>query len=599
MMPVKKENILRAFIRAYNVFPKEYKVKCWISLALLLVNSIVELIGLAVLIPLFSILLTENFINKNNAVNYIYNSLHFHNQDSFVLFVCAVVLMFIVFKGVVSIYINKYQSNFAFSLYSYFAVNLQKLHYSLGFLHFKEHNSAFLLRDINAMPIYFAQNFLLPIIMLLNEFIVISFLVITILFYNPLVVLLMLITILPISLIAYGFVKKKISGVGEKKANQAAEIHNTLQQSVHGYVDVKMTNTEAYFFSEYKTQVKEFTQVQTNSNILLSLPTKVVETGTFVGLIAFLLFSYFFIQDKEKISMLLGLFAISAFRILPSVNRIMASLLTIKEHQFSIDKIAQIKPEDNWMSYYRKENTIKELTFNDCIELNDINYFYKENETILDNFKINIKKGETIGIIGRSGSGKTTLINIILRFLKEKTGHILVDGVSLTDQNIDAWRKIIGFVQQDVYITDTTLAENIAFGISKKEIDQAKLKNCIEQASLSDLVARWPNGVNTKLGERGTKLSGGQRQRVGIARALYSNSKILLFDEATSALDNETEEEITEAIRKLTKNNLTMIIIAHRYTTLKYCDRIIELENGRVKGEHSYIQIMNKNNQKK
>ncbi len=180
-----------------------------------------------------------------------------------------------------------------------------------------------------------------------------------------------------------------------------------------------------------------------------------------------------------------------------------------------------------------------------------------------------------------------------MRFLKETSGGISVDNDLLTDENIDKWRGIIGFVQQDVYIIDGTLSENIAFGIPENEIDYSKLMNCIEQASLLDLVNKWSKGINTQLGERGAQLSGGQRQRVGIARALYSNSKILLFDEATSALDNETEEEITESIKKLSENNLTMIIIAHRYTTLKYCDRIIELRNGEVLREYNYNELVN------
>ncbi len=588
-----KESIYNAFLRSYKVFPSEHKIKFWISLFLLFINSILELIGLGILFPLFSILLSDNFIEKNNAVNRVYNALNFSNQDHFVLFICGFVIIFILLKAITSIYIAKFQSKFAFSLYSHFAINLQKLNYSKGFLHFKQNNSAFLIRDINGMPIYFAQSFILPSLMLINEFIVITFLLVSILVFNPFVVLLLALTVAPISFFAYLYVKKQIKGIGKIRVDQAAEIHNNLEQSIHGYSDVKMTNTEHYFFSEYSKLVKEFTNVQIKSNVLMMLPTKVIEGGTFLGLIAFLLFSYFFIPDKASISMLLGLFAISAFRILPSINRIMASLLSIKEHQFSVDKITQIKLEDNWNNYYDKPIQNVGLTFEKDIKIENINFSYNIHDRILNQVNMTINKGETVGIIGRSGSGKTTLINIILRFLKETSGGISVDNALLTDENMDKWRGIIGFVQQDVYIIDGTLTENIAFGIPENDIDYPKLMNCIEQASLLDLVNNWSKGINTQLGERGAQLSGGQRQRVGIARALYSNSKILLFDEATSALDNETEVEITESIKKLAENNLTMIIIAHRYTTLKYCDRIIELRNGEVLREYKYNELVN------
>lgn len=592
-----KESIYKALLRSYKVFPSEHKIKFWISLFLLFVNSILELIGLGILIPMFSILLTDDFIEKNKIVNHIYHGLNFTSQDQFVLFVCGTVLLFIILRAVISIYITKYQSRFAFSLYSYFSINLQKLNYSLGFLHFKKHNSAYLMADINAMPIYFAQNFLFPLLVLINEFIVITFLLASIFVFNPSVILLLLVTVAPISFFAYLYVKKQIKGVGEIKANKSAEIYNCLQQTISGYSDVKMTNTESYFFTEYSKLVKVYTNVQIKSNILMMLPTKVIEGGTFLGVIAFLLFSYFFIPDKASISMLLGLFAISAFRILPSINRIMASLLTIKEHQFSVDKVTQIKLEDNWENYYDKPNLSNTLFFENSIKIESLNFSYNGSDNILSQINMTIKKGETIGIIGRSGSGKTTLINIILRFLKETTGNISVDGILLSDSNIDEWRRIIGFVQQDVYIIDGTLAENIAFGIPEKEVDHTKLLNCIEQASLLDLVNKWPKGLNTQLGERGAQLSGGQKQRVGIARALYSNSKILLFDEATSALDNETEEEITESIKKLSDKNLTMIIIAHRYSTLKYCSRIIELEKGEIKMELTYSELLEKQKQ--
>lgn len=591
-----KTSIISILFQAFKLLPKSIKKKTGFVFAFLLLNSVLEVIGLGILIPLFTILLKDNFIHESSFIENIYHTLNFSSESGFIVFITLSVVVFILIKSVVNIWITSFQSKFAFSTYKHFAVCLQKLNYQKGYMHFKDNNTAFLLRDINAMPIYYAQNILLPSLLLFNEIVVISILITTILFFNPTVVLLMSVLIFPITFFTYRYIKKKIKGIGELKSDQATLIYNNLTESVNGYVDVKITNTETYFFEKYKNLVNDFNLTQIKNNVLVSIPPKIIETGTFLGIVGFFIFSYFFIADKSSISIMLGLFAVSAFRILPSVNRILASLFLLKENQFCLNVISQINPKHDYSSYYGKTYTSEKLVFKDEIKISDLNFEYSNGKKILNNISITIKKGETIGIIGKSGSGKTTLINVILRFLKEKSGAIYVDNVRLADENEDSWRRILGYVQQEVYIIDSTLAENIAFGIEYKNIDFDKLNKVITLASLSELVATWPDGFNTKLGERGAKVSGGQRQRIGIARALYFDSEILVFDEATSALDYETEKEITESINKLSEQHLTMIIIAHRYTTLRHCDKIFKMSDGYIINELTYNQIeYNKN----
>jgi len=200
-------------------------------------------------------------------------------------------------------------------------------------------------------------------------------------------------------------------------------------------------------------------------------------------------------------------------------------------------------------------------------------------------------KGETIGLIGESGSGKTTLINLLLGFLEPKKGNIIVDGVQMNRQMIPSWRSIIGYVKQDAFLLDDTMERNIAFG--RETIDHKKMGEILEAASLKSYVDNLTDGLQTFVGDKGTKLSGGQRQRIGIARALYNGVSILVFDEATSSLDNNTEKDITESIKGLRKRGYTIIIVAHRYSTLKYCDKILELKEGKVVKETNYSEIAN------
>jgi ABC-type multidrug transport system fused ATPase/permease subunit len=249
------------------------------------------------------------------------------------------------------------------------------------------------------------------------------------------------------------------------------------------------------------------------------------------------------------------------------------------------------------MDDYRKEQqqkkSDKEISFSKEIIFKDILFRFPDSEQpVLNHLSFSIQKGEKIGFVGTSGSGKTTLMNILLRFYIENSGDVLVDGVKLVRDNMSSWRKKIGYVKQDIFMIDGTIKENIAFG--EDEADEARLMKVIQQASLEKFVKSLPDGVNTLIGEFGSRLSGGQKQRIGIARSLYRDAEILIFDEATSALDNATEQEVTESIDRLSDTNKTIFIIAHRITTLKNCDKIFELKNGEIAGMHKYHELVEK-----
>jgi ATP-binding cassette, subfamily B, bacterial PglK len=586
-----KESIYSSFKAAYKVFPREYKIRFWCSLILLFFHSILELVGLAAILPLFLLLLKDNYLQESPFLLKFYYVLGFDGENSFAIFLCIAMFMIIIIKNILSTLIISYQTRFSFSLYSYFSTKLQKYYYNKGFLNLKKSNSNFLVSYINNHPSWFAQFFILPLLTLINEFTVIFLLILGILLYSPVIVLLLMCTVFPLSALIYFFIRKKINGVGIKKAKYGALLHKHIHQSIEGFVDVKTLAKENYFFNLYKRLVDENSQLSIQSNILMTIPSKVIETGLMLGIICLLLFGLFF-GDKKELSTLLGLFAIAAYRILPSVNRMTAALLSIREHQYTVKIITKVDP--NFDLKTSEEENIIPLEFRNLISIQNLSYGYSENEKILKNISCEIKKGETIGVIGKSGSGKTTFINILLRFLKENEGHISIDDVILTDKNVREWRQLIGYVQQNVYIIDGTLSENIAFGVPPEEVDKQLMLYAIESSSLSDLVLKLPNGIHTHIGERGSQISGGQRQRVGIARALYSKAKILFFDEATSSLDMETETEVTESIKELSAKNLTMLIIAHRYTTLRYCDRIFELDNGRISGIYSYQDLTHK-----
>jgi ABC-type multidrug transport system fused ATPase/permease subunit len=288
--------------------------------------------------------------------------------------------------------------------------------------------------------------------------------------------------------------------------------------------------------------------------------------------------------------MLVGAFAAAAYRLMPSMSRLLNSFMYINNNQKAISNL------DAYADLLRDENINAgnvPVSFNHSIAFKHLSFsFPNTDKQIFKDLDFEVKKGEKIGFIGSSGSGKTTLMNLLLRFYKEDGGAILVDGEPLRSEHIRNWRRHIGYVKQDIFLLDGTIRENITLG--ENEVDEKLLARVIEQSSLTKLIKSLPDGVNSLIGEKGSNLSGGQRQRIGIARSLYRNAELLIFDEATSALDSVTENEVTESIDALSESNKTILIIAHRITTLRNCDRIYELKNGTIGGVHSYKELISK-----
>jgi len=266
----------------------------------------------------------------------------------------------------------------------------------------------------------------------------------------------------------------------------------------------------------------------------------------------------------------------------------MVGMVELKKNQYTIDLLKEF---DEYDEHVTGPTPQKPLQFKSEIKLDQVSFSFPGKDIpVLKEVSLEIKKGEKVGFIGSSGAGKTTLMNLLLRFYTENNGGIYVDGVKLSAKNLKAWRRMIGYVKQDAFLMNASIKDNIT--LFDKAVDEQRLTDALEKASLQEFVAALPNGIETPIGDRGSKLSGGQRQRIGIARALYKKTEILIFDEATSALDNTTEKEVNEAIKNLSDTNITILIIAHRYTSLKECNRIFELKDGEIISQRSYSELI-------
>ena len=584
---IKNNLIVGTILQLRQVLPPAYHRKSFKMIVLLFLNSMFELIGLAAFLPLFSVILQPGVIQSHHLVSKVYTIVGFRSENQFILTLAGLIVAAIILKNIASILIIRSQARFSLSLYQYFANKLHQLYYSRGFPFFKKTNSNIILRNINTIPSQFANQIVLPLFNLLNELFILVLILVGLFLYDPKAIILLTITVLPVFFLFYSWVKDRALRL-EKEANTIApKLTKSIFQSVHGYPDVEITNTQAIFRKRIADYIGRIVKLNIRRTVYNAAPTKVLETGMVITVFAITAYGLWFLPDRAGLAALLGIYALAAYRILPSTNRIMLALISIKGYQYTFDIIGEAT------GFVPDKVQDHKIEFNKAIEIKDLSFQFPDaNNEVLSNINLSIKKGENIGLIGESGSGKTTLMNLLLGFWEPTEGEIIIDDITLNKETLKSWRDRIGYVQQEVYIIDSSIAENVAFGLKDKEVDLLRLERALKQASLWDFIQTLPKTIHTNIGERGTKLSGGQRQRVGIARALYAGADVLFFDEATSALDSKTEEEITESIRNLADGELTLIIIAHRKTTLKYCNRIVKVAHGKLHGEILYDEIV-------
>ncbi|MEO8150560.1 MAG: ABC transporter ATP-binding protein [Bacteroidia bacterium] len=561
----------------------------WLA-GLIFVQGVLDVFGLGLILPIIKIASDPLVVADNKYyMGDIYHWLGFTSVNTFILFIVLSVLVFYILKTIFGLFVSWILARYTTEVAIYITKNQYDKYYSLSYTDFTNIKSSIITMHVFINPSSYMAWIINPLIIIFSEGVIVLIMVISIILFNFTLFMCILATVGPATWLIYYSLKNKSSVHGRELDKVIPKVYASLNNSVYGYTDVKLAGKENDFRQEYMEHVSKYHDLTQKSAFLGLVPMRGYEIVAMLGIVV--IFVYILFISASNISsavLLVGLFAAAAYRLMPSMNRIVGNLMYIKRSQSSVANL----------NYYKeaipgRKPVIEDLPieFNHTIEFKNISYrFPGEGQYVLKNINLNIKKGEKVGFVGPSGSGKTTLINLLLRFIEEESGEILVDGVKLNDNNLRNWRRHIGYVKQDIFILDGSIKENIAFGDS--EVNEERLWRAVTQASLSDLVKSLPDGVNSEVGEKGSRLSGGQRQRIGIARALYRDAEILVFDEATSALDNETEAEVTEAIDKLSDTNKTIFVIAHRITTLKNCNRIYELKNGTIGGVHSYEELL-------
>ena len=567
--------------KLYHIFNAKQKRAFGWLVFLTFLSSISDLVGLSFVIPVVGIVLSDTFYNT--LITKMDFLAQFGQKELLLIFVAGLFILILV-KNIFGLYINWLQVKFVKNLFVSSSMNVLEHVYDRSLPDIQKESSNHLVNKITYLQISLCSNAAISTIIIINEAIVFALTAVIVSVWNWQLFLLLIIVLLPVMGIFYARVKTMISDAGHQKSEKATSLYARAQEMILGYIDIKIAGTEQSFKKRFEKIAQQYTGYMGKMDFMLFVPTRIIEVAIFLCIIIILVYGTYFLTSEQLISTI-TLFSVIAYRSIPSINRFMIAINNLNSNQFILDDPDFISQE------LSPRPLIDEapLRFSDAILFNNVAYRYSEDtKYVIKDCNLVIKKGQKVGIIGKSGAGKSTLVNNILGFLSPTEGAILVDDVTLTGQNVKAWWKLVGYVRQEVFIMNASLKENIAIGIPVEQIDNEAMQRAIRLASLTELVSDLPEGLDSMLSERGNNLSGGQKQRVSIARAIYKGAQVLIFDEATSALDNKTEEEITNAIRNLGREDLTIIIIAHRYTSLKYCDHIYQIDAGKVSNAFSY-----------
>lgn len=570
-----------------KLFDKKEKKKLLIICFMMIIAALFETIGIGLIVPFVGIVTNPEMIQEQAILSYMYDLFKFQSTIGFVIFSVVFLLSVFILKNLYLLFFNYVQYKVILNQQVKLSRDLFKEYLTKPYTFHLQRNTSNLLRNVNEEVPKVFQGIILSGFQLLTEGLVIIFILILLLITAPVATITASILLGGSVLIFFKIFRKKISELGVEQQKVSGTIIKWVNQGLGASKEVKVSGKEDFFINAYTKQSLIKVKNSRYMKMLELVPRLFIETLLVSIVLLTMLIIIFQGTDTKQIVATMALFAMAAFRLMPSINRVVALITSIRYSKPALDVVYEDLFLDKDAKLYRepKSNSVfinkGKNTFKDSIKLSNVSFRYpNQNDYSVKDISLTIPIGQSVAFIGESGAGKTTIVDIILGLFEPEKGNVLVDGVNLYDQ-ISLWQQKIGYIPQSIFLSDETIRGNVAFGIDPKEIDDNEVLRALEQAQLKEFVLSLPDKLETTVGERGVRLSGGQRQRIGIARALYHNPEILFMDEATSALDNETEKEIMKAIDGL-RGEKTLIIIAHRLSTIENCDIVFKINKGRL-----------------
>lgn len=565
--------MIRPFL---HILPPAYRRRCVGVTLSVFVRALLNFAGLAVLVPVLALILDADAVHGSRYLAAFYSWGGFPDERAFALAVCGCVVGTILLKNLANLALYRIERNFIYDLYRELSRRLYVGYHRRGLGFIKNSHSAMLARNVNVVCLTFVTGVLLPMAAIASETMLFLLLFGALAVYNPVVSLLTLAIFAPSAALYYCLVRRRLDRCGEEENRAQRQKSRTVIDTFRGYADLEIAGAYPEMLRRFDRSMDEIIGMRRRNATIAMLPPIFTETGLAVGMAVLVML--FAGTDSSQPKLLFGIFAVAALRIMPSVRSIMGAWTALRYNRYTIDILLEAGDLPDSAAPETDEGR---LSFEREIRLENVGFRFDDapEKEVLHGLSLVIRKGERIGIRGESGVGKTTLFNLLLGFYRPTTGRITIDAQPLDERNRRRWQNTIGYVPQHVFLTDSTFAANVALGCEPGRIDRRRAEQALKTAGLGEFIGSLPQGMDTPVGECGCRLSGGQRQRIGIARALYKQADILFFDEATSSLDNRTEERINRAIEELsqTDRSLTIVVIAHRESSLDYCDRIVTL----------------------
>ncbi len=562
--------------KIYFIIGRSFSKKLLVLSVFLIFGMFFEIAGLGLLIPLLKIISDPEFLNDPTVLNILKK--FSIEKDHFFFILLGVTLLANLLKTLLLILLNYKQLKILNDLNTHLSVKLFSNFLNKQQENFRRQNSALMQKKINTDTNHFIVYCSAHITVIVEIAIILS-IILTVMFIDPFSIIIAITALTILSIIFFRLTKIKILKWGNERDFFEEKINLDVIEGLRAFKEINIYNAADYFINKFKNHKQNVSSFNARVQTLNTLPRYFLEFMSIFGIIVFLFFMVSLNQPLSELISILGLMIAALLKSLPSVNKILSSLQNIKYYSSSVNSIKSSLNEKD--SLKELSNRTSHFDFKNNLNINNVYFKYESSDSfVLKDLNLKIKPNTSIGIIGPSGSGKSTLVDLLVGLLKPSKGVIKIGNKDI-HQNITLWKKFLGYVSQEIFLTDRSILENIAFGLENNQIDNSKLIKSIKLSGLSKYIEGLPNDINTNVGEAGAKISGGQRQRIGLARAMYKNSKILILDEATSALDSKTEDLVLNSIFK--NKDRIIIIISHKPSSLRFCDEVYELKDGTLK----------------
>ncbi len=588
--------MISAVRKVLGTLSRREKRQLVLVLLAMILMGVFEIVGVGSIMPFISVVADPTIVESNEYLSWAYQAFSFSSTREFLFVMGIGVMLFLIIS-------NFSRAAVSWIVYRYSAMRLHSVGHRLlrryldqPYVFFLNENTSILTKNVLNEVGGMISHFLRPALLFASKSVLSLSIVGLLFFVDPVLAALITLVLTSAYALVFVVVRRRLNTIGTRRVEANSQRFKYATEAMAGIKDIKLLGKERAFLRSFAKPSKRFARVEAVSAIIAEIPKYVLETVAFGGVLLIVLYLIRTRGDFSEVVPVISLYAIAGYRLMPALQSLFRSLAKMR---YSTPLVIAVAAHLEGWEESRNMPTAREVTpleFETGFRLDGIRFSYPgSDEVVIKDQSIAVTKNTTVGFVGPTGCGKTTLVDIVLGLLVPDAGTITVDGTEITDVNRRGWQARLGYVPQVIYLTDDTIARNIAFGIPRDEIDQDAVVRAARVANLDEFIVRdLPDGYDTIVGERGVRLSGGQRQRIGIARAVYHDPAVLILDEATSALDNLTEQAIMDAIHNLSHQK-TILMIAHRLSTVRECDVIYMLDKGRISDSGSYDELIDRN----